>query len=69
MGFTLFDAGRGLQPRPKRLDVSIVFETLNVKYGVANPVPRGMRDAERHRRHSHAERGNDNLSSVGWVER
>ena len=46
MGFTLFypsyesaDAGRGLQPRPKRLVASIMFETLNVKDGVANPVP------------------------------
>jgi hypothetical protein len=25
------DAGRGLQPRSKRLDVAIAFETLNVK--------------------------------------
>ena len=31
------DAGRGLQPRPKRLDASITFETLNVKGGVTNP--------------------------------
>ena len=33
------DAGRGLQPRPKRLHASISFETLNVKDGVTNPVP------------------------------
>ena len=33
------DAGRGLQPRPKRLAASITFETLNVKDGVINPVP------------------------------
>ncbi len=32
------DAGRGLQPRPKRLAASITFETLNVKDGVTNPV-------------------------------
>ena len=32
------NAGRGLQPRPKRLDASITFEILNVKNGVANPV-------------------------------
>jgi hypothetical protein len=25
------DAGRGLQPRPKRLDASIAFEMLSVK--------------------------------------
>ena len=33
------DAGRGLQPRPKRLHASITFETLIVKNGVTNPVP------------------------------
>jgi hypothetical protein len=33
------EAGRGLQPRPKRLDASTTFESLNVKNGVANPVP------------------------------
>ncbi|RIZ66055.1 MAG: hypothetical protein D0531_06475, partial [Methylococcales bacterium] len=35
------DAGRGLQPRPKRLNALIAFETLNIRNGVANPVPLG----------------------------
>ena len=31
------NAGRGLQPRPKRLLASITFETLNVKTGLQTP--------------------------------
>jgi hypothetical protein len=38
------DAGRGLQPRLKCLHALITFETLNVKDGVANPVPLGCEE-------------------------
>jgi len=56
-------AGRGLQPRPKRLkgdDMAVVIE--NGRDGGATPVPLGWSlSAERFRLHSHAERGNDEL--------
>ena len=31
------NAGRGLQPRSKRLHALITFKTLNVKNGLTNP--------------------------------
>ena len=37
------DAGRGLQPRPKRLVASIMFETLNVRTGLQTPSRFGAR--------------------------
>jgi len=54
-------AGRGLQPRPKRLkgeDMAVVIE--NGRDGGATAVPLGSsRSAELFRLRSHAERGND----------
>ena len=41
--FVNCEAGRGLQPRPKRLHASITFETLSVKDGVTSSVPLGVR--------------------------
>jgi len=59
--YTIPVAGRGLQPRPKRLkgeDMAVVIE--NGRDGGATPVPLGWSlSAERFRLHSHAERGND----------
>ena len=51
-GLQLTNAGRGLQPRSKRLNASITFKTLNLKDGVTNPVPlvrTGLQTPSRHR--------------------
>ena len=47
LDLTKADAGRGLQPRPKRLHASITFEILNIKLLLWNTVGTG-RDLSLH---------------------